>query len=37
MLPLVAMYENQVIPKGIKTNYFALTKTQSIKHTIKSN
>ena len=27
MLPLVAMYENQVIPKDIKTNYFALTKT----------
>ena len=26
MLPLVAMYENQVIPKGIKINYFAPTK-----------
>ena len=27
MLPLVAMYESQMIPKGIKTNYFAPTKT----------
>ena len=27
MLPLVAMYESQVIPKDIKTNYCALTKT----------
>ena len=26
MLPLVAMYENQVIPKGNKTNYFSPTK-----------
>jgi len=26
VLPLVAMYESQVIPKGIKTNYFASTK-----------
>ena len=26
MLPPVAMYENQVIPKGIKKNYFAATK-----------
>ena len=25
MLQLVAMYESQVISKGLKTNYFALT------------
>ena len=26
MLPLVGIYENQMISKGLKTNYFAPTK-----------
>ena len=35
MLPLVAIYESQVIPKGIKTNYFAPTKIHIEYKTIK--
>ena len=35
VLPLVAIYESQVIPKGIKTNYFTPTKIHIQYKTIK--